>query len=97
MAKVVCVLYDDPVDGYPTTHPRDDLPPLDGNPTDSHCRHRRRSTCHGAHLCKLGCKRRELVSTALFISVNQPERPERVNRTPTKRLRGWRRRVFNQG
>lgn len=32
MAKVVCVLYDDPVDGYPTTYPRDDLPHLDHYP-----------------------------------------------------------------
>lgn len=32
MAKVVCVLYDDPVDGYPATYPRDDLPHLDGYP-----------------------------------------------------------------
>ncbi len=26
MAKVVCVLYDDPIDGYPTSYARDDLP-----------------------------------------------------------------------
>ncbi|MGQ3888951.1 NAD-dependent formate dehydrogenase [Legionella sp. CNM-1927-20] len=26
MAKVLCVLYEDPVNGYPTTYPRDDLP-----------------------------------------------------------------------
>ena len=26
MAKVVCVLYDDPIDGYPTSCARDDLP-----------------------------------------------------------------------
>jgi formate dehydrogenase len=32
MAKVVCVLYDDPVDGYPDTYPRDGLPHLDGYP-----------------------------------------------------------------
>ncbi|WP_326953424.1 NAD-dependent formate dehydrogenase [Amycolatopsis sp. NBC_01286] len=32
MAKVLCVLYDDPVDGYPKTYPRDDLPHLDGYP-----------------------------------------------------------------
>ena len=25
MAKILCVLYDDPVDGYPTSYPRDDL------------------------------------------------------------------------
>lgn len=30
MAKVLCVLYDDPVDGYPTAYARDDLPTIDG-------------------------------------------------------------------
>ena len=28
MAKVVCVLYDDPVDGYPKTYGRDDIPKI---------------------------------------------------------------------
>jgi len=28
MSKVVCVLYDDPVDGYPKSYARDDLPKL---------------------------------------------------------------------
>jgi formate dehydrogenase len=32
MAKIVCVLYDDPVDGYPTTYPRADLPALTSYP-----------------------------------------------------------------
>jgi formate dehydrogenase len=32
MAKIVCVLYEDPVDGYPTTYPRDDIPSLDHYP-----------------------------------------------------------------
>jgi formate dehydrogenase len=32
MAKVVCVLYDDPVDGYPESFPRDGLPHLDDYP-----------------------------------------------------------------
>ncbi|MCK2241469.1 MULTISPECIES: NAD-dependent formate dehydrogenase [unclassified Crossiella] len=32
MAKVLCVLYDDPVDGYPTGYARDDLPHLDAYP-----------------------------------------------------------------
>ena len=32
MAKVVCVLYDDPVDGYPKSYPRDDLPKIDRYP-----------------------------------------------------------------
>lgn len=30
MAKIVLVLYDDPVDGYPTSYARDDLPKIDG-------------------------------------------------------------------
>jgi formate dehydrogenase len=32
MAKIVCVLYDDPVDGYPKSYARDGLPKLDGYP-----------------------------------------------------------------
>ncbi|MET9229995.1 NAD-dependent formate dehydrogenase [Lentzea sp. NPDC003310] len=32
MAKILCVLYDDPVDGYPDTYARDGLPHLDGYP-----------------------------------------------------------------
>jgi formate dehydrogenase len=32
MAKVLCVLYDDPVDGYPTTYARDDVPRIASYP-----------------------------------------------------------------
>src|SRR6202163_1446034 len=32
MAKVVCVLYDDPVSGYPTSYPRDGLPKIEKYP-----------------------------------------------------------------
>jgi formate dehydrogenase len=32
VAKVLCVLYDDPVDGYPKSHPRDDLPTVERYP-----------------------------------------------------------------
>jgi formate dehydrogenase len=32
MAKVLCVLYDDPVDGYPKSYARDDIPKLDRYP-----------------------------------------------------------------
>ncbi|WP_188193741.1 NAD-dependent formate dehydrogenase [Nonomuraea sp. SYSU D8015] len=32
MAKVLCVLYDDPIDGYPTSYARDGLPSLSGYP-----------------------------------------------------------------
>lgn len=32
MAKVVCVLYDDPIDGYPGSYARDDLPVLERYP-----------------------------------------------------------------
>lgn len=32
MAKVVCVLYDDPVDGYPKAYARDDLPTIEHYP-----------------------------------------------------------------
>ena len=32
MAKILCVLYDDPVEGYPTSYARDDLPKIDKYP-----------------------------------------------------------------
>ena len=32
MPKVVCVLYDDPVDGYPPTYARDDIPKIERYP-----------------------------------------------------------------
>ena len=32
MAKILCVLYDDPRDGYPTGYPRDDLPKIERYP-----------------------------------------------------------------
>src|SRR4249919_686705 len=32
MAKVLCVLYDDPVDGYPTSYARDTIPKLEHYP-----------------------------------------------------------------
>ena len=32
MAKIICVLYDDPVDGYPKTYARDDIPELERYP-----------------------------------------------------------------
>lgn len=32
MAKVLCVLYGDPIDGYPTSYPRDDLPRIERYP-----------------------------------------------------------------
>jgi len=35
MAKVLCVLYDDPIDGMPRSYPRDDLPKLDRYPDGS--------------------------------------------------------------
>jgi formate dehydrogenase len=32
MAKIVCVLYDDPVDGYPPAYPRDEIPKIERYP-----------------------------------------------------------------
>src|ERR1700722_5744890 len=32
MAKVLCVLYDDPVDGYPPSYARDDVPRITSSP-----------------------------------------------------------------
>src|SRR5215211_4350530 len=35
MAKILCVLYPDPLDGYPTSYPRDDLPQVERYPDGS--------------------------------------------------------------
>lgn len=32
MAKIICVLYEDPIDGYPKSYPRDTIPQLDVYP-----------------------------------------------------------------
>jgi formate dehydrogenase len=32
VAKVLCVLYDDPVDGFPTSYPRDEIPRIEAYP-----------------------------------------------------------------
>jgi len=32
MAKVLCVLYDDPKPGYPTSYPRGDIPAIERYP-----------------------------------------------------------------
>jgi hypothetical protein len=32
MAKIVCVLYDDPVDGYPRSYARDSIPKIESYP-----------------------------------------------------------------
>src|SRR6266571_4892123 len=32
MANVLCVLYDDPVDGYPPAYPRDEIPTIERYP-----------------------------------------------------------------
>jgi formate dehydrogenase len=32
MARILCVLYDDPIDGHPTSYPRDDLPKIERYP-----------------------------------------------------------------
>ena len=44
MAKILCVLYDDPVDGYPPTYARDDIPKIESYPDGQTRRRRRRST-----------------------------------------------------
>jgi formate dehydrogenase len=33
VAKVLCVLYDDPVDGFPTSYPRDEIPRIESYPS----------------------------------------------------------------
>ena len=61
MAKVLCVLYDDPVDGYPTTYARDDIPKLERYPggqtlpTPEGDRLQARASCSAASRASSGC------------------------------------------
>ena len=61
MAKVLCVLYDDPVDGYPTSYARDDIPPIDRypggqtTPTPGGDRLHARASCSAACPASSGC------------------------------------------
>ena len=61
MAKVLCVLYDDPVDGYPAAYARDEIPEIDsypGGPDDAepardrlHPRGAARAACRASWAC----------------------------------------------
>ena len=52
MATILCVLYDDPVDGYPPDYPRDEIPRSRSTPTARRPRPRSRLTSPGE---LLGC------------------------------------------
>ena len=59
MAKVLCVLYPDPVDGYPKTYARDDIPKITTIPTARRRQRREPSTsslanCLAASQASLG-------------------------------------------
>ena len=59
MAKVLCVLYDDPVDGYPKTYARDDIPKITNTPMVRRLRRRApsissRASCSAASRASSG-------------------------------------------
>ena len=49
MAKVLCVLYDDPRHGYPTSYARDDIATIESYPGGPSGRLHHRLTRAGAH------------------------------------------------
>ena len=55
MSKILCVLYPDPVDGYPTAYARDNLPKIDHYPAAKLYRRQKQSTSHPA-LCSEACR-----------------------------------------
>ena len=62
VGHVLCVLYDDPVDGYPPAYARDDIPEIERYPTARRRRRPRRSTsrpgsCSAASRGELGLRR----------------------------------------
>ena len=60
MSKILCVLYDDPVDGYPPAYPRDEIPKIERYPTGRRRPPRsgstsRRASFWGASRASSGC------------------------------------------
>ena len=82
MAKMLCVLYDDPVDGYPTSYARDGLPKLERYPdgqtaADADRRSTsRRASCSAACPASSGC-----ASSSRAGATNWSSRPTRTGRT----------------
>lgn len=54
MAKIVCVLYPDPVDGYPTSYAREGLPGLERYPDGQTLPRLRQLTSHPVS-CWVAC------------------------------------------
>ena len=63
MSKILCVLYDDPVDGYPPAYPRDEIPKIErysGRADHAHARSAStspRASCSGSVSGELGLRK----------------------------------------
>ena len=56
MAKILCVLYDDPVDGYPKKYARDDIPKIDHYPDGMTTPTPSAATCSAGSSTGRGCR-----------------------------------------
>jgi formate dehydrogenase len=85
MSKVVCVLYDDPVDGYPTSYARDTLPKIDGYPDGQRLPTPKAIDFKPGTL--LGSVSGELGLRKFLATPSQPS--TRISVSPSKRANEW--------
>ena len=82
MAKVLCVLYDDPVDGYPTSYARDAIPTIkryyDGHDTDSRADRVRAGGAFGSVSGELGLRRFLEERGHTFVVTSNKDGPDSV-------------------
>ena len=64
MAKVVCVLYDDPIDGYPPKYARDNIPKITKYPDGQTAPTPSRSTSSRAS-CSAACRANSACASSL--------------------------------
>ena len=83
MAKVLCVLYDDPVDGYPPAYARDDIPRIERYPDGQTRRRRRGSTsrpasCSAASPASSACASSSRGSATSSVVTSDKDGPDSV-------------------
>ena len=84
MAKIVCVLYPDPVDGYPPTYARDEIPVVDEYPDGQALPKPQGLSFRPGEL--VGCVSGELGLRAFLENVGTPSLSPRTRRGP---VRSW--------
>ena len=82
MAKIIVVLYDDPVDGYPQTYARDDIPKIKPIPTGRRPLPRKRSTSSRVNSLEAFPASWACVSSSKTTVIRSSSRPTRTATRP---------------